>query len=67
MDAYDRWKTSPPEPKVVGSCEHCAEEISEGEEAYVVEDVLVHEGQCWTDYSVAALDAQLVKVSGPRR
>jgi hypothetical protein len=27
MSDYDRWKTTPPEPTVVGKCEHCNAEL----------------------------------------
>jgi hypothetical protein len=57
MDAYDNWKTSPPEPKVVGKCAQCKEDIVEGEFVFHMDGDLVHEGECWTDYAMVALDA----------
>jgi hypothetical protein len=61
MNKYDDWKTSPPESKPVGGrCAQCNEEIMEGEQVYMTQDLdLVHE-DCWKDYSLSILGASLI-------
>ena len=38
------------ETRAVGICEHCGEEIHEGEEYYDIEDVMLHE-DCLYDWA----------------
>lgn len=38
-----------PEPKAVGQCAYCQEEVREGEEAFVCDTVLVH-AECMLEY-----------------
>lgn len=37
------------EPKIVGQCAYCKEEVREGEEAFVCDTVLVH-AECMLEY-----------------
>ena len=40
-----------PEPKVIAYCDGCGEEIYEGDDVYVFEDVMLHQdAHCCEDY-----------------
>lgn len=55
--SYDTWKTTPPESKIVGECDHCGAELYEGETAlkvYVNNEVICH--RCLEDYAKEHLD-----------
>ena len=40
-----------PEPKVIAYCDGCGEEICEGDDVYVFEDVILHQdAHCCEDY-----------------
>lgn len=38
---YDDWKLSPPEPKVIHTCEECGYEITKGEMYLQVDDTII--------------------------
>lgn len=48
---YDKWKTTPPEEKVWGTCDHCGQDIYEGEDIIeVVGDKYIH-ANCFDEYA----------------
>lgn len=68
MNAYDNWKTSPPEPKEVGVCAECSLELYEGEEVYLVEDTedLIHL-TCLKEYAANHIDVRRITVTAPTK
>ena len=45
------WKEFEKEPKVVAYCDGCGEEIYEGQDIYVLDDVMLHqESACCEEY-----------------
>lgn len=64
---YDNWKTTPPEDVVATQCDHCDEDIMQGADAYVTQDNDVVHEECWKEYSLSLLGAQLQRIVKPER
>ena len=61
---YDNWKLKSPwdDEKVFCNCEHCEEEIYEGEEYFEVDGAKIHE-DCFNEYAYEILSPNR-KVAG---
>lgn len=56
MSDYDRWKTTPPEPKSYCTCDWCGDDIYEGEEYLkTLDGDRLHYGDCLQEYALDKL------------